>query len=327
MGFLDILEAARGMGNGFLPGNLRPRISDLRADHRLGDAILVRGIAPGKTALDAGVALVGTAILVRHHADNIIALHFSFEGATHTAIGARCDHRMLGLAFFDDGFFGECCSGAGLHTSAAGHAFGIQKAFIHACRNMGGKAAAINRQGKSALHFFAGPNATRADDALCRIEGEIGIGFILGLEAEIFLAAVTLCRGMVFAGITVTNITKSDGSGHVLQFAITIGSTGETIEGMVGNVKFHHAFAQFVQAVVFGVDFDAGCNGRGAGSRRSLAAFDFDEAKPTGSKSFQRIRGAELWNLGAKFHGRPHDRRALRHCDFDAIDFKRYHDF
>ena len=56
---LDAAELARGMGQRFVPRHLAPGIADPGPDHRLGDAVRVRRIAPGEATLDAGVTLVG----------------------------------------------------------------------------------------------------------------------------------------------------------------------------------------------------------------------------------------------------------------------------
>ena len=60
------------------------------------------GVAPGEAALDAGMAVVGLAVLVRHHAHDFVAVHLRLERAADAAIGAGGDHRMLGLADLDD---------------------------------------------------------------------------------------------------------------------------------------------------------------------------------------------------------------------------------
>ena len=230
---LDFLEARRRKANGLVPRHFFPRVGYLVTHHGLGHPVLVRGIAPGKAALHAGVALIGAAILVRHHADNFIALHFGLEGTAHAAIGASCNHRMLGLAELDHRFFRECCGGAGLHTGPAGHAFGIQEAFIHASRNMGGKAPAINGEREGALHFLASPDTARTHNALGGIKGEIGVAFVFLLEAEILHAANAAGRCMVVAVIAIAHIAQPHGTRHVLQFAVAIGGTGEAVQRMV----------------------------------------------------------------------------------------------
>jgi hypothetical protein len=84
-----------------VPGHLAPRIGDLVADHRVQDAVLVGGIAPGEAALDAGMAAVGLAVLPRHHAHQLVAAHLGLEGAADAAIGAGGDDRPLGRADLD----------------------------------------------------------------------------------------------------------------------------------------------------------------------------------------------------------------------------------
>src|SRR5580698_1403959 len=63
---LNALEFGSRMGDRLVPGYFAPRIGDLGADHRLGHAVLMGRIAEGETALDAGMALIGLAVLERH---------------------------------------------------------------------------------------------------------------------------------------------------------------------------------------------------------------------------------------------------------------------
>src|SRR5690606_21351661 len=60
---LEAAELPRDMGKRFFPGRLAPRIGDLLAHQRREDAILVGGIAIGKAALHAGMAVIGLARL------------------------------------------------------------------------------------------------------------------------------------------------------------------------------------------------------------------------------------------------------------------------
>ena len=82
-----------------------PRVIDAVADHRVQDAVLMAGVAVGETALDAGVAAVGLAVLVGGHADQFVAAHFGFEGAADATVGAGGDHRMRRGADLDDRLF------------------------------------------------------------------------------------------------------------------------------------------------------------------------------------------------------------------------------
>ncbi len=222
---------------------------------------------------------------------------------------------MLRLAELDDGFLRERGGRAGLHAGAAGHAFGIEEVLVHAGGDMRGEAAAVDGQREGALHLFAGAHAARADDALGRIEGEIGIGLVLGLEAEVLFAAGTLGEDVIVALIAVAHLAQAHGAGHVLQFAVAIGGTGEAVERMVGDVEFHHALAQLGQAIRLCTDLDAGRHRRGAGGGRALAALDLDEAEAAGAEGVQQVGGAELGDLGAQLHRGAHDGGAFRHGD------------
>ena len=86
------------------------------------------GVAPREAALDAGMAAVRLAVLVRHHAHDLVAAHLGLERAADAAIGAGRHHRMLGRADLDDGLLVQRRGRAGLHAGAAGHAFGAEEA-------------------------------------------------------------------------------------------------------------------------------------------------------------------------------------------------------
>ncbi len=172
---LHRLEAVGGVLDGLVPGDLAPGIGDLLADHRVEDAILVGGVAEREAALDAGVALVGAAVLVGDHAHDALALHLGLEGAADAAVGAGGDDAVLGLALLDDRFLDQGRGGAGLDAGAARDALGLQEVLVHAGRHVGGKAAAIDGQREGALHLLAGAHAARADDALGRLELEVGV--------------------------------------------------------------------------------------------------------------------------------------------------------
>ena len=104
---LDALEFGGRVGDRLVPRHLAPRVADPGADHRLEDAVLVGRVAPGEAALDAGVTAVRLAVLVGHHAHDLVAAHLGLERAADTAIGAGRDDRMLGLADLDDRFLGQ----------------------------------------------------------------------------------------------------------------------------------------------------------------------------------------------------------------------------
>src|SRR4051812_42738398 len=76
-----------------LPAHFAPWLVDALADHRIEDALLVVGVAPGEAALYAGVTVVGFAFLVGNHAHQFLAAHLGLEAAADTAIGAGGDYR------------------------------------------------------------------------------------------------------------------------------------------------------------------------------------------------------------------------------------------
>ena len=61
-------------------------------------------------------------------------------------------------------------------------------------RDVRGKAATVDRQRERALNFFAGADAARADDALRRLELEVGVGRILRLEAVVCVPSARLAN-------------------------------------------------------------------------------------------------------------------------------------
>jgi len=62
-----------------IPRHFLPRIVDILADHWVQDAVLVRRIAIGKTALNAGMATVRLAMFIGNHADQFSAAQFRLE--------------------------------------------------------------------------------------------------------------------------------------------------------------------------------------------------------------------------------------------------------
>src|SRR5690349_17342500 len=120
--FLNAFELGSDAADRLVPRHFAPRLGDLLADHRLQDAFLVVRITPGEAALHAGMAVIGLAVLERHHADDLIALHFRLERTANAAIGAGRDLRPFRLAHRVDVLFAERTRRAGLHAGAAGNA-------------------------------------------------------------------------------------------------------------------------------------------------------------------------------------------------------------
>ena len=307
-----------------VPGDFAPGLVDGLADHRVEDPVLVAGIAPGKASLDTGMAAVGLAILVGDHAHEFLTAHFRLEGAANAAIGAGGDDGMLRLADFDERFFRQRGGGAGLNAGAAGYAFGGQKGLVHACRNPALEAASLDGQGEGSLNFLTCPYATRTDDALRRIIGEVGVGFVLGHPAHVDAAGIVARRDMVIAFVAVAYITQANGACHVLQFAVAIGGAGQAVERVVGDVEFHHAAAQLLELLGLGANYHAVFGRRGAGGGGSAASLDLDQAEAAGSKGIDHVGCAQFGDLNSRFRCGAHQRSSPGHRNIDAINRERH---
>ncbi len=283
---LDSLQLACRVADRLFPRHLAPRVGDLGADHRLDDAIRMRRIADRKAALHAGVTVIGMTILVRHHAHHFLALHLGAERTAHPAVGAGRHQAVLGLTLLDQRIFGQRCGRAGLHAGAAGDALGVHEGNVLARRYARTETATLNRERQRALLLVAGANAARTDDALARIEGEIGVTRVL-LGGE-----------MIFAFIAVAHFAQAHDAGHVLQLAMPVRGAGEAIQGMVGDVQLHPPAPHIGDLLVLGRDLHALRRRRGAGGGQALRAFDLHQAEAAGAERFQLIGGAELGDLG-----------------------------
>ncbi len=304
------LDFAGGVTNGFFPRDLLPWVANALADHGGGDAILVRCITPGESTLDAGMAVVGATVLVGHHADYFLALHISIERAADAAISASGGNRVLGHAVLDDAVLHQSSRWAGLNAGTAGNAFGIHEV-RNAGSHLGIKTARFDGQRERALGFFTGANATRTDDALGRIESEIGIG------------CVFFGTQMVLAVIAITHFAQAHGTGHVLQFAVAIGRASEAIQRMVGNVEFHDAAPDISQFGSLRMYLEPFGNGRRTRGRVTAPAFDFHHTQPAGAERFQAIGGAKLGDIDAGLDRGAHDGSAGRHGNFSTVDGQR----
>ena len=156
---LDAPELGCDTTDRLLPRHFAPGIGDLLAHHRLEDAVLVVGIAPGEAALHAGMPVVRLAILPRHHAHHRVTLHLGLEVAADAAIGAGGDHRMLGLTKFDHRLLEQRPSRAGLHAGTAGYTLAGQERLAGACRDLGRKTTPLDGQREGVLRLLAGAHA------------------------------------------------------------------------------------------------------------------------------------------------------------------------
>jgi hypothetical protein len=100
-------------------------------------------------------------------------------------------------------------------------------------------------------------------------------------------------------------------------------ATTGAIARMVGEVQLHDAAAELAKLRALGADLQAVRDERRARCRIAAAPFDLDEAQPTGSECLERVGRAELGDIAFGQRGGPHDRRAFRHRDGDAVDLER----
>ncbi len=127
---LDALELGSRVTDRFFPRHFAPRIGDLGADHRLQDAVFMRGIAEGEAALDARMPAIGLAVFVGNHAHQLIPAHLRVERAADAAIGARGDDGFRRRSDLDHALLIERRGRAGLHASAARHALRLKEGLL-----------------------------------------------------------------------------------------------------------------------------------------------------------------------------------------------------
>src|SRR5262249_7115331 len=184
---LDAPQLARRIADGLLPGDLAPLVADALPDHRLGDAVLVRRVAPGEASLDARVAVVRLAVAVRHHAHDLdvraLPAQLGLEAAADAAVGAGSAHRALGDSEADDRLLGERGGRTGLDARSAGDALGIEERLVLAGRDLRVEAAALDSERERALRLRAGAHTARADDGQLRVEDEVRIAVIERVRA------------------------------------------------------------------------------------------------------------------------------------------------
>jgi hypothetical protein len=92
------------------------------------------------------------------------------------------------------------------------------------------------------LYLFASTNAATTDNTLGRVIGEIRVGFVF------------LAFGVIVTFITVAHFTQTYGSGHVLQFTVAVGGTGQAIEWVIRDVEFHDPFSEVSQLGALGTN-------------------------------------------------------------------------
>ncbi len=173
------------------------------------------------------------------------------------------------------------------------------------------EAAAGDGERERALNFLASPHAARADDAFGRIEAEIRIRIV---NAGIAVA---------LAVKTVAHLRETHVLGGVEEIDVGVFAAVERIDGVIGDVKLHHAFAQPIEAFALRMHHNSFGDRRRARGRRSGAAIDLDQADAAGPESIEHVGGAEFGNFYSHLHRRPHDRRTLGHGHGLAVDGQR----
>src|SRR5690606_10030271 len=129
----------------FFPRDLAPRIGDLLANHRLDDAIRVRGVAVRKTAFHAGVALIRSSVAIRHHAHDGFVLDLRDQRATNAAVTTCRRDATLWSSHGDDRLLGQRSGRAGFDARTAGDAFGLEEGLVLACGNLRIEAPSLDR--------------------------------------------------------------------------------------------------------------------------------------------------------------------------------------
>src|SRR5690606_27238390 len=170
---LNSLELGSRVLNGFIPADFTPGLVDAASDHRLGDAVLVGCVAPGKTALDTGVPAIGLAVFPGHHAHHLIAFHFGLERTAYSAVRAGGNDGVLGLTHLDHRLFDEGRGGACLHACPTRHAVAFQERVVLAGCHARCEPPTVDGKCKGALDFVAGAYAAAAHNAFSGVVIEI----------------------------------------------------------------------------------------------------------------------------------------------------------
>ena len=335
---LNALHFAGRIVQGFVPAHFTPSVVDAGADHRVAHAVRVGGIAPRKTALHAGMAVVGVAIAVRHHANDGVVLGLCLQRATHAAIGAGGRHSSRRLTHHLQRLLGKRARRAAFHAGAARDALGVDEGFVLAGNDLRTKTTALHRQRERALHFVTSAHAAAAGDAERRVEVEVRVAGVADVVA-VGRRKVVAGRGSgtgarsssdgiggngKFCHRTrgVTHFFEAHGLGRGLQFTVAVGHAGRTVQRMLGDVELDHALADALQAVGLRAHLHALGNLHGAGSGQVLAAFYLDEAQAAGTEGLERVGGAELGHVAAGEGRGTHDGRTGRNRYRTTIDLE-----
>ena len=210
----------------------------------------MRRVADREAAFDAGMAVIGVAVLVRHHAHELLALHLGAERAADAAIGAGRDRAVLGRAYREQRFLDQRAGRTGLHAGAARDALRIHERIVLARGDLRQESAALDRQRERALLLVAGAHAARADDALRGIEAEIRIRFVdrVAREKRIRSRRRQFLRMHVVGAVeAVAHIGRGRRPWPCPRFRCGRRPARDRGERMIGKIKLHHAAAQLAE--------------------------------------------------------------------------------
>ena len=127
---------------------------------------------------------------------------------------------------------------------------------------------------------------------------------------------------MVLACHAVAHGAQTNGAGHALQFTVTVGSTGQAIERVIGDIQLHHVAAQIRELRRLRTYLHARLGRRRARRRKAASPFNLNQAESAGAKGLQRVGGTELRDHRARFDGCPHQGSAFLDGDSDPVDFE-----
>ena len=125
---------------------------------------------------------------------------------------------------------------------------------------------------------------------------------------------------MVVALVAVTNVAKAHGAGHVLQFAIAVGSAGKTVEWVVADVQLHHSATQALEFWRLCFNRHARRNRRGARGWRALASVYFDQAQTARAKWVEAFSSTQFWHVHAAQCRCAHHAGAFFYGDCLSVD-------
>ena len=94
---LDSLEFGCGVDHCLFPTYFIPSICNFFPNHWFRNAIFMSGIPEREPAFNTRVSMIGFAVEVRHHPNNIVTFDFSLKRTTNTTIRTCSNHTSVRL--------------------------------------------------------------------------------------------------------------------------------------------------------------------------------------------------------------------------------------